>query len=58
MFIGYNTSVLMNISLEDAESIAKVFRLLGQPARLQILLIITQEEACVCHIEAVRSING
>lgn len=36
-----------------AEDLAELFRLLGQPARLQILLVIGEEEACVCHMEAV-----
>ena len=27
--------------------------LIGQPARIQILLIIGAQEACVCHLEAV-----
>lgn len=34
------------------ESVAQLFRLLGQPVRIQILLVIEQAPACVCHIEA------
>ena len=47
----------MNVSTGDVEYIAKVFRLLSQPARIEILLILAQEEACVCHIEAVLGIR-
>lgn len=34
------------------EALAKIFSLLGQPARLQILLAIGQGDICVCHLEA------
>lgn len=34
------------------ESIAALFRTLGQPARIQILLLLAREDACVCHLEA------
>ena len=47
----------MNISLDSSTSLADIFRLLGQPVRIQILLIIAREEACVCHIEAVLGIR-
>jgi DNA-binding transcriptional ArsR family regulator len=57
MFFGYNTFMSMNVSPDDVEYIAKVFQLLSQPARIEILLIIAQEEACVCHIEAVLGIR-
>ena len=45
----------MNIfeSTSTEESLAELFRLLSQPARLQILLGIGEGEACVCHIEAL-----
>jgi DNA-binding transcriptional ArsR family regulator len=43
----------MNIFAESSQSLAGLFQLLGQPVRIQILLIIAREEACVCHIEAV-----
>lgn len=32
--------------------ISKLFRVLGQPSRLEILLAIGMGEACVCHLEA------
>ena len=35
------------------EQISKLLSLIGQPARIQILLIIGAQEACVCHLEAV-----
>ncbi len=37
-------------SIEDR--LAELFHLLAQPARLQILLVIGREEACVCHLES------
>lgn len=44
----------MNISTKDQpeEQISKLLYLIGQPARIQILLIIGAQEACVCHLEA------
>lgn len=44
----------MNISepTPTEEPIAALFRTLGQPARIQILLLLAREEACVCHLEA------
>jgi DNA-binding transcriptional ArsR family regulator len=35
------------------QQLAMVFSLLGQPARLQILLAIGSNHACVCHLEAM-----
>ena len=45
----------MNISstVRPEEQISKLLSLIGQPARIQILLIIGAHEACVCHLEAV-----
>ncbi len=34
------------------KAIVRMFRSLGQPARLKILLAIGSGEACVCHLEA------
>ena len=43
----------MNISKQTSDDqIAGFFRILGQPARIQILLTIGEGEACVCHLEA------
>ena len=47
----------MNISIDSSKSLAGLFQLLGQPVRIQILLIIATQEACVCHIEAVLGIR-
>ena len=41
------------ISTHPEEQISKLLSLIGQPARIQILLIIGAQEACVCHLEAV-----
>jgi DNA-binding transcriptional ArsR family regulator len=35
------------------EQISKLLSLIGQPARIQILLIISAQDACVCHMEAI-----
>jgi ArsR family transcriptional regulator len=34
------------------EAVSNLFQALGQPARLQILLVIGEGETCVCHLEA------
>jgi len=34
-------------------NISKLLALIGQPARVQILLVIGGQEACVCHLETV-----
>ncbi|MRS05963.1 ArsR family transcriptional regulator [bacterium] len=47
----------MNISIQGSSSITELFRQLGQPLRLQIILIIARESACVCHMEAVLGIR-
>lgn len=41
------------IPVRPEEQISKLLSLIGQPARIQILLIIGAQEACVCHLEAV-----
>jgi len=50
----YNIFMSTNISPKaaPAEGVAELFRILGQPVRVQILLVIGQGEACVCHLEA------
>ncbi len=52
---GYNTFVATNILSPDQpeKHIAKLLALIGQPARIQILLVIGSQETCVCHLEAV-----
>src|SRR5664279_4963619 len=51
----YNTFVTANILLSNLpeEEISSLFALIGQPARIKILLVIAEETACVCHLEAV-----
>ncbi len=46
----------MNIS-SDIMNLADAIRLIGQPVRIQILLILAKDSACVCHIEAVTGIR-
>lgn len=38
--------------MSSIDQIAVFFQVIGQPARLQILLAIGKEEPCVCHLEA------
>jgi ArsR family transcriptional regulator len=38
--------------MEESEQLAKVFRALMHPARLEILSILREGEQCVCHMEA------
>jgi DNA-binding transcriptional ArsR family regulator len=38
---------------QDAKLLSRLLSLIGQPARIQILLVIGSQEACVCHLEAV-----
>jgi ArsR family transcriptional regulator len=47
--------VTANISAPDRpeEQISRLLALIGQPARVQILLVIAGQPACVCHLEAV-----
>ena len=45
------TNVL--ISDRPEEQISKLLSLIGQPARIQILLVLGVQEACVCHLEAL-----
>jgi len=44
----------LNVSLDPlpGESIADLLALVGKPARVQILTVIGEQEACVCHLEA------
>jgi DNA-binding transcriptional ArsR family regulator len=53
---AYNIFKIMNISktqlLSSTEEISKLFRNLGKPSHLKILLAIGSGEACVCHLEA------
>jgi len=42
----------MQTNILPVESIACLLQTIGQPARLQILLAISEGEVCVCHLEA------
>lgn len=53
----YNIFMPVNISPELSIPLAETFRLMGQPVRIQILLTIARQEACVCHIEAALGIR-
>ena len=49
----YNIFTTMNISPQSAPiSISALFQTLGVAPRLEILLVIGEAEACVCHLEA------
>jgi len=54
---SYNIFMPVNISPEVSVPLAETFRLMGQPVRIQILLTIARQEACVCHIEAALGIR-
>ena len=44
----------MNITAtKPAKRISKFLRIIDQPTRINILLIISEGEACVCHLEAI-----
>lgn len=51
----YDTFMIRNISSDDTaeENLSNLLTLIGKPARIQILMVIRDEEACVCHIETV-----
>lgn len=42
----------MNETVVPEEAVAKFLALVGKPARIQILMVIQEEAACVCHLEA------
>jgi ArsR family transcriptional regulator len=39
--------------MDGYSTVANIMKALGHPVRLQILEVLRQEEACVCHLEAV-----
>lgn len=49
---GYNPIMVTSTSPDQAEKISQLFNLLSQPARFQILLIVREQPACVCHLVA------
>ncbi len=42
-----------SISDHDAQQVAEIFKLLGDPTRVKILQALTKRELCVCDIAAV-----
>jgi DNA-binding transcriptional ArsR family regulator len=53
--VPYNIFVQTNISkiTHPLEDTCKLLALIGQPARIQILLVIGTQEVCVCHMESI-----
>lgn len=47
--------MLTNISSSSKpeDQISRMLSVIGQPVRIQILMVISKQEACVCHFEAV-----
>jgi DNA-binding transcriptional ArsR family regulator len=41
----------------NIEDLARFLQVIGQPARLQILLAIGEGETCVCHLEAMLNLR-
>jgi len=48
-----NLNISSKKTRQHTKRIANLFRTLGQPSRLRILLAIGEGEACVCHLEAL-----
>jgi DNA-binding transcriptional ArsR family regulator len=44
--------MLKQKNVSQTKKVSRLFRMLGQPARLRILIAIGRGEACVCHLEA------
>jgi len=59
--VAYNIFGISNMSEQDPnhspDKISKLFRILGQPSHLEILLAIGAGEACVCHLEAATGLR-
>lgn len=45
-----NSNISAEIPVE--QSVADLLSVIGKPARVQILTVIVEQEACVCHLEA------
>ncbi|NPV87815.1 MAG: helix-turn-helix transcriptional regulator [Anaerolineae bacterium] len=43
---------MTNISAQTCQSIAELLEIIGQPARMQILVVLSAQDSCVCHLEA------
>lgn len=58
IYSSYNIFKNMNILTESSEDqIANLLKALGQSVRIQIVLIIGEQEACVCHLEAILGVR-
>ncbi|MGD8456278.1 MAG: metalloregulator ArsR/SmtB family transcription factor [Anaerolineales bacterium] len=40
-------------TIKDIRKVSRILRVVGQPDRIEILLVIGEGEACVCHLKAV-----
>jgi DNA-binding transcriptional ArsR family regulator len=49
---AYNTLVKMNIS-NSIIDLSEILTCMAQPARIQILMGLDTQEACVCHLETI-----
>ncbi len=49
--------MVVNSENSIAERLSSLFELIGQSTRLKIFLVIGENEACVCHLEAVLGIR-
>lgn len=57
-YSSYNTFNNMNMLTKNPEDQIAIFlKALGQTVRIQIVLIIGEQEACVCHLEAILGIR-
>lgn len=55
--LSYNIFNKMNILTKNSEGqIAQYLKALGQNVRIQVVLIIGEQEACVCHLKAILGI--
>jgi DNA-binding transcriptional ArsR family regulator len=46
-------NIFIMVNMTPIDQLAALFQAMGQPARLQILLALSNGEACVCHLEAL-----
>lgn len=47
----------MSLSELPIQDISRLLALVGQPVRIQILFVIGEQEACVCHLEMVLGVR-
>jgi DNA-binding transcriptional ArsR family regulator len=55
-FFQYNTLVNTNMSAASAR-LSTILTCMSQPARIQILMGLQTQEACVCHLETVTGMS-